>query len=360
MRHLGMKLSLTVCFLVATIAALSPSSAIAQDRSNSCAELLALKRPARLYEIRSGSLVAARNLAAPVFLVGTDQRQFGTADAVSSYRFVRPVRPGTSYSGWVASDNLDRPSLQISELKSILSETNRLDLPEVIRLSKNESIKQAWKEVQEALTENQTLKQQLPEPYFARAEIWSAVNNYDGAMRDYLTATKLARESGQDLASYSSYFQKLYEALDNWDRVPKPPTTGASNDYHGLAQDHFSKGYSDFWRNDLQSAVRRFDNAVQLCPQNPVYWYYRAVAFKCSGDDRRAQHDACFGAYIEKKCDGGYNQQRQEVAHALQRLQGSLRQWVEEYRLGDCSHRIVEGVPLGDSAPGPNLFSGQR
>lgn len=356
MRRAGMRLPLFVC-LATTIVALSPSSAAAQGRSNSCAELLALKRPARLHEIRSGSLVATRNLATPTFLVGTEQQQFGTADALATYRFVRPVRPGTSFSGWVASDNLDRPSLRIGELASLLSDSSRLDLPEVIRLQKNEAVKQAWKEVQQALTENQTLKQQLPEPYFARAEIWSAVNNYDGAMRDYLTATRLAREAGHDLASYSSYFEKLYEVLDNWDRVPKPPTTGASDNHYFLAADHFSHGFSDFWRNDLQSAIRRFDNAVQLCPQNPVYWYYRAVTFKRSGDDRRAQHDACFGAYIEKKSERRYGS---EVAHAFQRLQGDQRRWLEEFRLGDISHRIVDGVPLTDLAPGSAYTTRQR
>jgi tetratricopeptide (TPR) repeat protein len=345
-----------VC-LAATIAAISPSSAVAQVCARQCAELLALKRPARLYEIRSGGFMATRNLATPAFFVGTEQRQFGTADALSSYRLVRPVWPGTSFSGWIASDDLDRPSLRVSELTSLPSDSNRLDLPEVIRLQKNEAVKQAWKEVQQAMAENQTLKQQLPEPYFARAEIWSAVNNYDGAMRDYLTATRLAREAGQDLATYSSYFEKLYEALDNWDRVPKPPTTGASDNYCFLARDHFSHGFSDFWRNDLQSAVRRFDNAVQLCPQNPVYWYYRAVTFKRSGDDRRAQHDACFGAYVEKKGEGRYES---DVAHAFQRLQGDLRQWLEEFRLGDCSHRIVEGVPLTDLPPGSTFIAGQR
>ena len=177
-------------------------------------------------------------------------------------------------------------------------------------------------------------------------------------MRDYLKAIRLAREAGQDLASYSSYFEKLYEALDNWDRVPKPPTTGASDNYHYLAQDHFSHGFSDFWRDDLQSAIRRFDNAVQLDPKNPVYWYYRAVAFKRSGDDRRAQHDACFGAYVEKKCDGDYEQQR-HVSHALERLQGNLRQWVEEFRLGDCSHRIVD-LSLNEVSADSTLVLRQR
>lgn len=356
MRRAGTKLPLLVCF-AATIGAVSPPSATAQVGAKSCAELLALKRPTRLYEFRSGGLVATRNVAAPAFFVGTEQRQFGTADAVSSYRFVRPVRGGATSSGWIASDDLDRPSFRVSELNSLLADSSSADLPEVIRLHKNEAVRQAWKEVQQALAENQTLKQQLPEPYFARAEIWSAVNNYDGAMRDYLTATRLAREAGHDLASYSSYFEKLYQTLDSWDRVPKPPTTGASDNHYFLASDHFSHGFSDFWRNDLQSAIRRFDNAVQLCPQNPVYWYYRAVTFKRLGDDRRAQHDACFGAYIEKKSVRRYES---EVGHVFQRLQGDTRRWLEEFRLGDCSHRIVEGVPLTDLTPGSTFTITQQ
>ncbi|MEI8376771.1 MAG: tetratricopeptide repeat protein [Planctomycetota bacterium] len=342
MRSGSKKFFTRVCLSV-IIVALGTGPIVAQVCIKPCAELLALKRATKLYAFRSGSLVVTRNLTAPAFFVGTECQQFGPADAPSSYRFVRPVRPGNNLSGWVSSSDLDRPSLQISEMAKFLTDANRQDLPEVIRLQKNETIKKAWDEVKEALKENETLKPQLPEPYFARAEIWSAVNNYDGAMRDYLTATQLARKSGQDLASYSAYFDKLYEALDNWDRVPRPPTTGARDDYQFLAEAHFARGFSDFWDNDLQSALRRFDNAVQLDPQNPVYWYYRALAFKRSGDDRRAQHDVCFGAYVEKKGDRHYNDQ---LSHVLQRLQGGQRQWIENFRMGDCSHRIVEGVPL--------------
>ena len=348
---------LTVLSLAVACATISPCTLAAQGHPKQSTELLALKRATKLYEPRAGALVATRDLAVPALFVASAQRQFGASNNSVSYRFVRPVRPGDGVSGWVADKDLDRPPLRTSEPNALLGNSDHLDLPEVIRLQKNPALKQAWEEIRAALKENESLKQQLPEPYFARAEIWSAVNNYDAALRDYLTATRLARESGQDLASYSSYFEKLYEALDNWDRVPKAPTTGVQNKYHFLAQDHFSQGFSDFWRNDLKSAVRRFDNAVQLYPQNPVYWYYRSVAFKRLGDERRAQHDACFGAYVEKKGEGRYER---DVARSFQRLQGDTRQWLERIRLGDFSHSVVEDAPRGGRVLNSAFVPGQH
>jgi len=43
----------------------------------------------------------------------------------------------------------------------------------------------------------------------------------------------------------------------------------------------------------------------------------------------------------------------------LQRIQGSQRQWIEKYRLGDCSHGIVD-LSLIEITPAAAVVSGLR
>ena len=65
-------------------------------------------------------------------------------------------------------------------------------LPELIRLQENQAVRKAWQEIEAAISENEALpeRERLPEPYFARAEIWASVNAYAAAVQDYLTAIK--------------------------------------------------------------------------------------------------------------------------------------------------------------------------
>jgi len=223
-------------------------------------------------------------------------------------------------------------------------------LPELIRLSGNAALVAAWREVELALQENEKLPRPLPEPLFARAEIWSAVNNYDAALQDYLTAMKLARQSGEDLASYSSYFLKLQELLDKLNRVPKPATLGAGKDYFFLAKDHFSAGFHAFWRGDLRAALDRFDSAIQLQPEESLYWYYRALTFKRLGDDRRAVHDVLLAAHLEQQRETRYGRR---LDTALARVQGGLRQWLQGYRLGDPTQHILRETLEFGTSPQP-------
>jgi tetratricopeptide (TPR) repeat protein len=203
------------------------------------------------------------------------------------------------------------------------------EVPALIGLQP-QAVQDAWRAVEIAIAENQKLDQPLPEPYFARGQIWALVGNHEAALRDYLTAVELAAASGRDLAAYAAYFQTLQQALENVDRVPKPPALG-------LARHHYARGVHAFWRGDLPAALRHFDNAVQLKPGAPLYWYYRAVTHKRLGSERRARHDALIGAHLEWR-DGLPDQ----FGTALARLQGDLRQWLERHRLGDPARHMLE------------------
>ena len=80
------------------------------------------------------------------------------------------------------------------------------------------------------------------------------VGNHDAALRDYLTATQLAIDSEVELATYSSYFLRLHEALKNFDREPKSPFEGGNSHY--LALEHYSQGFTAFWRGDMPRAFQ--------------------------------------------------------------------------------------------------------
>ncbi len=207
------------------------------------------------------------------------------------------------------------------------------ELPELIRLQSSE-IQQAWRDVERAINDNKTLAAPLPDPYFARAEIWMRVNNYAAAAQDYVSAIELTPASDAAAARYAAYVTRLNRALSGFQAVPQPPVKGD-------ASEHYTRGLQDFWKERWKQALWHFDNAVQLRPDAPVYWYFRAVAHKQLGQDDKAQHDALVAAHIEWR-DG----QRDRLGWAFVRLQGPMRKWIEQFRLGDPSQRILQRPPV--------------
>lgn len=246
--------------------------------------------------------------------------------------YVRPLTPAGSAARWLPAEYVVRIAESQSVRRSEQIDKTDSDLPALIGLQ-SAAVIDAWREVQTAINANNQLKQPLPDPYFARAEIWSLIGNHDGALRDYLKASQLALDAGQDLAIYRAYFLKLHEALENLDREPQSPLEGGDRDE--LAMLHYARGYHAFWRGDLAAAAREFDDAVQLNPRHPLYWFYRALANKRLGQERQAQHDALIGGSLERA--GRYR-----VDHDVQRLQGDLRQWLQGYRLGGRSALVNE------------------
>ena len=110
-------------------------------------------------------------------------------------------------------------------------------LPALILLQRNPAIRQAWQEVAAAISENETLpdSERLPEPYFARAEIWATAGNYSDSLQDYLYGISIVRVSGRDLLSYSVQFDKLGDVADKLQKMPVP-AAGAEPIYSSAAR----------------------------------------------------------------------------------------------------------------------------
>ena len=235
---------------------------------------------------------------------------------------VRPISSqGEQDWLWVSADALDPLSAGDHQLIRDRFKT-RLDLPANIRYQPP-AIQEAWLEVQEAIAENERQHLRLPDPYFARAEILSIVHDFDSAFRDYLRAIQLAEEAGQDLVQHRAYFARLKQILEQYDSMPRPPVNGSG-------REHYVQGVHAYWRGNTDEAIQHLTNAIAIEPQQSLHWYFRALAFKRLGDDVRAQHDALMGAHAEWN-DGLAD----SLAPGLQRVQGDMRRWLEQYRRGD-------------------------
>jgi len=266
-----------------------------------------------------------------------------------------PARPGWRVvtleepprNGWVPVGAVTPFDARGRELKAIAislratgSEKRKAStLPELISIQHKPDIQQAWQDAADAISENEALpeNERIPEPYFARAGVWASVKNYSDSLQDYLTAIKYARKANRDLLTYSAYFDELYDVAEKLQEVPVP-ATGAESDFSSAARRHYGHGYSRFFAGEFQEALDRFDNAVQLAPDQPLYWYFRALTHRRLGDDQRAQHDALMGAYFERQCEPC---RRRSLNHAFVRVQGETRMWLESYRLGLSGHRLM-------------------
>lgn len=350
-------LPLAFFFLVPVVTA---GDTLGDDRVYAQATLLVVQRDAPFYQVEGGTIRRAEDLRRGTAVVGINRESIQVGS--ESYRCWRvyPTNPSSS-AGWleintvtpfsVVAVDLVARAASFRDSKGLKADS----LPELIRLQGNPEVKQAWQDIESAINENEKLeeRERLPEPYFARAVTWASVHNYSASLQDYLTALKYARHSDTDIMSYSAYFERLYSVIDRFQKVPAPPL-GKGGNYMRIATEHYAKGYHAFWDGDYSLALQRFDNAIQLHPDKSLYWYYRALTFKRMGDDQRAQCDVLFGAYLEKHSERKF-QYRCELARGLSRVQGTLRTWLESYRLGDPSHRLLkatmEGIPLLEPNP---------
>ncbi len=248
--------------------------------------------------------------------------------------------------GWVSASDATPLRSYVSELKARAvalrsdSGTKLSSLPDLIVIQNNPAIRQAWERVAEVVAENEKLplQERLPEPYFARAEIWASVKNYFAALQDYLTGIRYARSSGRDVASYAAYFEKLAAVAESLESNPVPAAGGeARQDWMAMARRHFSLGFSDYFAGAYFESLKHFDNCVALAPDEPHFWYFRALAHRAIGESDRARHDALLGAHFENDAYAA----RRLMNVRLSRVQGPDRSWLERHRAGVATFHLV-------------------
>lgn len=204
--------------------------------------------------------------------------------------------------------------------------------PEILDLQSDRSLAEAWDSLATAIAENEVLPEaeRLPEPYLARAAIWSRLDRHSEALLDYFEALKYAQSGGRDIQELSSYFADIKNSLTSFRNTPAPPI-GKETLYYQSASQNFDRGIVAYLEGRYAVGRDHFDNSIQLVPDNPSYWYCRAICHRCLGDMARAQHDALMGVLMERRLSPGTGA---SVNWKLSRVQGLDRSWIEDYRLG--------------------------
>ena len=158
----------------------------AQDRP----ELLIVHQDARLYDGQStdndSSKVPSR-IRAGTAVLGFYKGEFGQS-ARPAWRIATLETPPRY--GWASASAVTPYTVRAKELKAtaVALRRPRSDhpkaLPKLIEIAENPEIKRAYREVAEAVELNETLpeSERLPDPYFARAEIWAERKYYSGAL----------------------------------------------------------------------------------------------------------------------------------------------------------------------------------
>lgn len=219
-------------------ATLYERAATGQDASSQYPILLVVHQESDLQN-EARARASAKRIRSGTALIGLRPQALGD-----------PARPGWRVAtldvpprhGWVRAGSVSTIGTRTKELKATAialraaGSGKKQSLPDLILAQNNPAIQQAWREVSVAISENDALPEdeRLPEPYFARAEIWASVKNYSDALQDYLTAIKYARKSNRDILTYSEYFDRLYDVAEKLQNIPVPPE-GAESDFYFAA-----------------------------------------------------------------------------------------------------------------------------
>ena len=256
-------------------------------------------------------------------------------EADGKFIFVKPIGVDSQRAGWIslAATGSCLSNSQLSERG--WNSTGVSGIPILIQRLP-EAQRNDWRLLNEAIQTAEREGVAVPDAYVARAELWTVAGDTSKAVEDFRKAADLAVAASRSPLEQSAYLRLLRDALERLEKAPKPAEGARANDYVA-AQTHFGVGCRLFWSHDVADAEREFVDAIALNPKEPIYWYYRALARRQNGDLHRAAHDALIGCFLERS---RYVRDA-EIGRALQRVQGYDRAWLETYRLGDPSQRLL-------------------
>jgi tetratricopeptide (TPR) repeat protein len=197
-------------------------------------------------------------------------------------------------------------------------------------------VQEAWRQISSAIEENEVLPTPRPEPLFARAELWMMVGGYDAALRDLLAALRTADNTETSPRVYTAIFERIRDALERYESTPVPPEDGEP-------ARHYGRGVHLFWSGVYSDAEKAFTNALLLAPDNPLYWYMRALTHRKLGKDTAAEHDVLLGVAAETKARQRNPRIPSVTNYQLRRVQGPDRTWLENHRQGNPSRRSMAG-----------------
>lgn len=310
--------------------------------SNDCLETgdeLIVYRLKTLYRLKNGRLKEQcqltsrswlRTIGEPIVLKDCEKEP-----AIRTLFPVNVIRGPSSISGWVTLPG----TVNVTRLRSTLAaRKTSFPLPEnpddkvsALMLRQPAELQQAWQDAQSAVAENLRLpaNEQSAEPWLVRGEIQSLAGNYHGAMQDFIEAARIIKGGQNDPQTHASAFNAFSKVLEELATAPSPPVAAG----HG---EEWERGYYAWRRGDFVEAEQAFQNATELAPRSPAYWYFRAITHREIGLTDRALHDARIGAWLENQQAGGNSIYpfSESTSRRLEPVQGPHRQWLERQRHG--------------------------
>ena len=204
------------------------------------------------------------------------------------------------------------------------SRVGKAELPYLVQ-REPESIRTAWRDIEVLIIENAALPEPLPDPYWARADLWALVGNHEEALEDYLHAAQLFRKSRPNPAEKSRVLERLSESLDHLVHKPRP-------EYPIEAGTAFGYGLGHFRQSRYEKALEYFKEATRLLPTDPVYRAYRGLTLKQLDKAADAERQIAIAASI-LRAPGRYDNREEwrSFYRRLEPVQGPLRQWLSEY-----------------------------
>ena len=249
--------------------------------------------------------------------------------------FVKPIDRSSKTAGWIAIADTSSSGAPVASVeKSPQRERTLDDMPILIRRMHEEQ-RNDWRVLNRAINSAAKDGVAVPEAYVARGELWTIAGDTNRAVADFRMATDAAVASDRSLVEQSAYLRLLRDALRRLEIAPKPSDGSNTNDYE-TAQTHFGAGCHLFWGNRFEESLREFDHAISLISNEPIYWFYSALAHRRLGTFNNATHDALIGCFLEKS-----KHHDREIGRLLTRVQGADRKWLETYRLGDPSQQLL-------------------
>jgi tetratricopeptide (TPR) repeat protein len=255
---------------------------------------------------------------------------------------------GRPLTGWIKEDDLralalkverDSKKLEDAEFEGHCFSKYRQDLKEINKLCQE--------------NEKRNKNERLPEPYFARAELYEQNEEYINAMTDYLEGLSYVQNqspSGYQYVPYEKYFDKIKSATENALNIPYAVTRLGRCEIDVVGR-YFSQGYTYFWEGKFTKALSCFDNAINIRGNAPIYWYYRGLTYWNLDNKKEATYNFLMASVMEKNVRAANQNQDKwenkyplhiEVSEYLTRFQGNDRVFLEKIRWGDPSNLILK------------------
>lgn len=183
-------------------------------------------------------------------------------------------------------------------------------------------LRAAWQDVDQLLEENSRLAVPLPDPYFARGDLWAVAGAHEDALADYVAGTRLLLKSRPNLLDQSRALQRVAQGLNRLIRQPKP-------DYPLESEQSFQLGLNSYYRGDVVTAREFFAEATRMNPGEPGYRALHALALRRIGRDVDAERQLIALRAVLWRGDD-VDQQRRTLYWRLARIQGPERRWLEQ------------------------------